>query len=70
MPSPSLNRLASELQWQAELALPLIRLRSRANPGRQPRATESLPEGQSVNGDGISGTLFGRQATAARKRSP
>jgi len=29
-----------------------------ANSGRQPRATESLPEGQSVNGDGISGALI------------
>src|ERR1700756_5425813 len=28
-----------------------------ANSGRQPRATESLPEGHSVNGDGISGAL-------------
>src|SRR5258708_7025838 len=30
----------------------------RANSGRQPRATGSLPEGQSVNGDGISGALI------------
>src|ERR1700747_824355 len=29
-----------------------------AESGRQPRATESLPEGQSVNGDGISGALI------------